>query len=179
MIIKKIFIFALCAFALFSCQKEKNVPEQECYPIQSSQASTNLSIKDKKDLLDKNVSIEWSTTDGRGGSFSSVVEQVDTLKNSGVPILVINGKTSGEWHQYASFTDPNQPLITVILNKTDGGGLKVFKLSPVLKGENQVWNGGKSPIGVVENDTEITIYTNSMLSSNGQEAMCMKLTIEK
>ncbi|MFM7088264.1 MAG: hypothetical protein ACKOW9_01890 [Candidatus Paceibacterota bacterium] len=172
-----IFVCLSISFVAFSCQKEpKTQGGPDCYQIP---LENSVSIKEKKDLLGKKVYVEWSTTDGQSSSFTSTVEQVDTLLDSGVPILVINGMSSGQYHQYVSFTDPTQPLVTIILNKTDNGGLKVFKISPAIKGEGQVWNGGKSPIGVEETLTEIIIYTNNIPSPDGEKFMCMKVVIEK
>ncbi len=164
-----LFVIALSALAMFSCKKEKLNDYEKCFQIPSSKSISS------GELLGDTVFIEWRVNDGANGKFTSIISQ-SKLSSNGVPELVINGTFVSETG--VVFTDKTQPLIVLVLNETK---TEIFSVKTFFSTEGSAWNSMNSAeMGVIENNSIITVVLNNMESSNNNElSMCLKLEIKE
>ncbi|MEK7588886.1 MAG: hypothetical protein AAB438_03655 [Patescibacteria group bacterium] len=177
----KLFFFPIfLTLAILACKKEPASTVHDCYNIP---ATTNLSTVN---LVGKNVTIEWSTSDGRGGTFDSkitVERPVNVSGTSKTHQFLVNGYLTNTG-LVAGFLDSDNPLVVIVVHEdTTKNENTFFALRPILFGTkgSSAWNTSiPSPTGVLETASEIEITANSMQEPNGDPvAMCMKVVLQK
>lgn len=161
---KHIIVFAILFIGvLTACEKQEYYAQSDVYPIPGSAVISDC------DLMWHRVLIDWIATDDSSNSFTSVISDYEYL-GGGTCIYEINNNIL------------NSDLFVGIVVYTDTvtHERKVFALKPSEKDIQRVWNeDSKAPVGVLEDSTTITIFTNNMNSPTDRRTMCMKLTILK
>jgi hypothetical protein len=148
---------------LTSCEKQEYYEQNDVYDIPESTTISDC------ELMWHSVLVEWTATDGSGGSFASMISDYEYL-GCGTCIYEINNNIL------------NSDLFVGLIVYTDTvtNERKVFALKPSEKDIQQVWNeDAKAPVGVLEDLSKITIFTNNMNSPTDKRSMSMKLTILK
>jgi hypothetical protein len=166
----KLYKFLLLVLLFFcSCEKEY-YDYQNCYDVPDNKIISTY------DLVNHEVSIELSITNGYVENTETKIVQMSDLGRD-VYSYEINGYVIGEY-LYPSDTNI---FVTMIVNyDTIDKVWKVNSLKPVFW-DMHVWNSNsKASIGVEEDNSKIVIYSNNMCNEYyGKETMCMKLTIKK